>query len=166
MERACLARPKARSTAERRSDRLGLTHDESPREHVRRKPAFARVAHDTDFGSGAETESRNGLQALRGSHFAGYSQPHSRLMMPVHVSSRLAHSGSRTHPPLGRLRAVPYMHTITKVYAHEGLCTCTQRSMPHKGLVTRRAHKSQLPTWLTHTIRPANARADEHTPKT
>ena len=73
MERACLARPNARSTAERRSDRLGLTQDESPREHVRRKPASARVAQDTDFGSEGETESRNGLQALRGSHFALYT---------------------------------------------------------------------------------------------
>ena len=36
------------------------------------------------------------------------SQPHSRLVVPVHVGSRLAHSGSPTHPSLGRLKAVPF----------------------------------------------------------
>ena len=35
------------------------------------------------------------------------SQPHSRLVVPVHVGSRLAHSGSPTHPSLGRLSTVP-----------------------------------------------------------
>ena len=34
------------------------------------------------------------------------SQPHSRLVVPVHVGSRLAYSGSPTHPSLGRLKAV------------------------------------------------------------
>ena len=72
VERACLARPKARSTAERRSERLGLTQDESPREHVRRRPASARVAHQTDFGSEGETESGKGLQALRRDHTRHY----------------------------------------------------------------------------------------------
>ena len=36
------------------------------------------------------------------------SQPHSRLVVPVHVGSRLAYSGSPTHPSLGRLKAVPF----------------------------------------------------------
>ena len=31
------------------------------------------------------------------------SRPHSRLVVPVHVGSRLAHSGSPTHPSLQRL---------------------------------------------------------------
>ena len=35
------------------------------------------------------------------------SQPHSRLVVPVHVGSRLAHSGSPTHPSLQRLSTVP-----------------------------------------------------------
>ena len=35
------------------------------------------------------------------------SQPHSRLVVPVHVGSRLAHSGSPTHPSLWRLSTVP-----------------------------------------------------------
>ena len=35
------------------------------------------------------------------------SQPHSRLVVTVHVDSRLAYSGSPTHPSLGRLWAVP-----------------------------------------------------------
>ena len=40
------------------------------------------------------------------------SQPHSRLMMPVHVGSRLAYSGSHTHPSLGRLKAVPFTKVL------------------------------------------------------
>ena len=35
------------------------------------------------------------------------SQPHSRLVVPVHVGSRLAYSGSPTHPSLQRLSTVP-----------------------------------------------------------
>ena len=119
--------------------------------------------------SGGATQHRGGVAESSSSQLATQAQPsqfYSHLVSAVRVEGRIAHNSRRTHPPLGRLRAVPYMHTITKVYAHEGLCTCTQRSMPHKGLVTRRAYKSQLPTWLTHAIRPANARADEHTAKT
>ena len=56
MERACLARPKARSTAERRSDRLGLTNDESPREHVRRSQLL--LASRTGMDSGSEGRNR------------------------------------------------------------------------------------------------------------
>ena len=33
-------------------------------------------------------------------------------MMPVHVGSRLAYSGSHTHPSLGKLWAVPCMYLI------------------------------------------------------
>ena len=40
------------------------------------------------------------------------SQPHSRLVVPVHVGSRLAHSGSPTHPSLGRLSTVPRMCSL------------------------------------------------------
>ena len=40
------------------------------------------------------------------------SQPHSRLVVPVHVGSRLAYSGSPTHPSLGRLKAVPFSHLL------------------------------------------------------
>jgi hypothetical protein len=44
-----LARPKARSMAERCSDRLGLTNDEKPRSHERRRPASACFASVTDL---------------------------------------------------------------------------------------------------------------------
>ena len=56
VERACLARPKARSTAERRSDRLGLTNDESPREHVRKSQLL--LASRTGMDSGSEGRNR------------------------------------------------------------------------------------------------------------
>ena len=46
-----LARPKARSTAERCSDRLGPTRDEKPRSHERRRPASACFASVTDLSS-------------------------------------------------------------------------------------------------------------------
>ena len=48
------------------SDRLGLTQDESPREHVRRKPASARVAHQTDFASKAKQKVGMGYRPLGG----------------------------------------------------------------------------------------------------
>ena len=42
------------------------------------------------------------------------SQPHSRLVVPVHVGSRLAYSGSPTHPSLGRLKAVPFTYRAVR----------------------------------------------------
>ena len=43
------------------------------------------------------------------------SQPHSRLVVPVHVDSRLAYSGSHTHPSLGRLWAVPCTGNLARL---------------------------------------------------
>ena len=61
--------------------------------------------------SGGATPHRCGVAQSSSSELATQawsSQPHSRLVVPVHVGSRLAYSGSPTHPSLGRLRAVPF----------------------------------------------------------
>ena len=75
--------------------------------------------------SGGATPHRCGVAQSSSSELATQarpSQPHSRLVVPVHVGSRLAYSGSPTHPSLGRLRAVPF--TATTVYgAHRTLTT-------------------------------------------
>ena len=60
--------------------------------------------------SGGATPHRCGVAQSSSSELATQawpSQPHSRLVVPVHVDSRLAYSGSHTHPSLGRLWAVP-----------------------------------------------------------
>ena len=60
--------------------------------------------------SGGATPHRCGVAQSSSSELATQawpSQPHSRLVVPVHVGSRLAHSGSPTHPSLGRLWAAP-----------------------------------------------------------
>ena len=64
--------------------------------------------------SGGATPHRCGVAQSSSSELATQawpSQPHSRLVVPVHVGSRLAYSGSPTHPSLGRLRAVPFITT-------------------------------------------------------
>ena len=61
--------------------------------------------------SGGATPHRFGVAQSSSSELATQawpSQPHGRLVMPVHVGSRLTYSGSPTHPSLGRLRAVPF----------------------------------------------------------
>ena len=61
--------------------------------------------------SGGATPHRCGVAQSSSSELATQawpSQPHSRLVVPVHVGSRLAYSGSPTHPSLGRLKAVPF----------------------------------------------------------
>ena len=61
--------------------------------------------------SGGATPHRCGVAQSSSSELATQawpSQPHSRLVVPVHVGSRLTYSGSPTHPSLGRLRAVPF----------------------------------------------------------
>jgi len=65
--------------------------------------------------SGGATPHRFGVAQSSSSELATQaslwpSQPHGRLVMPVHVGSRLTYSGSPTHPSLGRLRAVPFIH--------------------------------------------------------
>ena len=60
--------------------------------------------------SGGATPHRCGVAQSSSSELATQawpSQPHSRLVVPVHVGSRLAHSGSPTHPSLWRLSTVP-----------------------------------------------------------
>ena len=60
--------------------------------------------------SGGATPHRCGVAQSSSSELATQawpSQPHSRLVVPVHVGSRLAYSGSPTHPSLGRLSTVP-----------------------------------------------------------
>ena len=60
--------------------------------------------------SGGATPHRCGVAQSSSSELATQawpSQPHSRLVVPVHVGSHLAHSGSPTHPSLGRLSTVP-----------------------------------------------------------
>ena len=62
--------------------------------------------------SGGATLHRCGVAQSSSSELATQawpSQPHSRLVVPVHVGSRLAYSGSPTHPSLGRLKAVPFI---------------------------------------------------------
>ena len=64
--------------------------------------------------SGGATPHRCGVAQSSSSELATQawpSQPHSRLVVPVHVGSRLAYSGSHTHPSLGRLWAVPFNGT-------------------------------------------------------
>ena len=61
--------------------------------------------------SGGATPHRCGVAQSSSSELATQawpSQPHGRLVVPVHVGSRLTYSGSPTHPSLGRLRAVPF----------------------------------------------------------
>ena len=43
------------------------------------------------------------------------------LMMSVHMGSRLAYSGSPTHPSLGRLRAVPFILYFLYLFWDPGL---------------------------------------------
>ena len=60
--------------------------------------------------SGGATPHRCGVAQSSSSELATQawpSRPHSRLVVPVHVGSRLAYSGSPTHPSLGRLKAAP-----------------------------------------------------------
>ena len=60
--------------------------------------------------SGGATPHRCGVAQSSSSELATQawpSQPHSRLVVPVHVGSRLAYSGSPTHPSLQRLSTVP-----------------------------------------------------------
>ena len=62
--------------------------------------------------SGGATPHRCGVAQSSSSELATQawpSQPHGRLVVPVHVGSRLTYSGSPTHPSLGRLRAVPFI---------------------------------------------------------
>ena len=66
--------------------------------------------------SGGATPHRCGVAQSSSSELATQawpSQPHSRLVVPVHVGSRLAHSGSPTHPSLWRLSTVPLKIQIT-----------------------------------------------------
>ena len=75
--------------------------------------------------SGGATPHRCGVAQSSSSELATQawpSQPHSRLVVPVHVGSRLAYSGSPTHPSLGRLGAVP--RTSIKLLKHSTLIHC------------------------------------------
>ena len=70
--------------------------------------------------SGGATPHRCGVAQSSSSELATQawpSQPHSRLVVPVHVGSRLAHSGSPTHPSLHRLSTVP---CIILLYSYHG----------------------------------------------
>ena len=71
--------------------------------------------------SGGATPHRCGVAQSSSSELATQawpSQPHSRLVVPVHVGSRLAHSGSPTHPSLGRLSTVPSTRKPPNFYLH------------------------------------------------
>ena len=71
--------------------------------------------------SGGATPHRCGVAQSSSSELATQawpSQPHSRLVVPVHVGSRLAYSGSPTHPSLGRLLTVP-LSTPRSSWKHE-----------------------------------------------
>ena len=67
------------------------------------------------------------------------SQPHSRLVVPVHVGSRLAHSGSPTHPSLQRLSTVP----------------CNRRQRTRTGDSAWKSDRDSEPTTY-HASDPAN----------
>ena len=75
--------------------------------------------------SGGATPHRCGVAQSSSSELATQawpSQPHSRLVVPVHVGSRLAYSGSHTHPSLGRLWAVPFiLRGSTGIFIPTGL---------------------------------------------
>ena len=67
--------------------------------------------------SGGATPHRCGVAQSSSSELATQawpSQPHGRLVVPVHVGSRLTYSGSPTHPSLGRLRAVPFSRSARR----------------------------------------------------
>ena len=69
--------------------------------------------------SGGATPHRCGVAQSSSSELATQawpSQPHSRLVVPVHVGSRLAYSGSPTHPSLGRLKAVPCIVVVLLLF--------------------------------------------------
>ena len=72
----------------------------------------SQSAHDFASSQAVPRRHRCGVAQSSSSELATQawpSQPHSRLVVPVHVGSRLAYSGSPTHPSLGRLRAVPFI---------------------------------------------------------
>ena len=71
--------------------------------------------------SGGATPHRCGVAQSSSSELATQawpSQPHSRLVVPVHVGSRLAHSGSPTHPSLQRLSTVPCVPELVQYFAN------------------------------------------------
>ena len=71
--------------------------------------------------SGGATPHRCGVAQSSSSELATQawpSRPHSRLVVPLHVGSRLAHSGSPTHPSLWRLSTVPCRKSLYNESAH------------------------------------------------
>ena len=92
--------------------------------------------------SGGATPHRCGVAQSSSSELATQawpSQPHSRLVVPVHVGSRLAHSGSPTHPSLQRLSTVP----------------CNRRQRTRTGDSAWKSDRDSEPA-ISHASDPAN----------